>query len=1019
MDRAAVLPRRLTMDLLQRFSEYFSISEAPSNIYLDPDEARREKTKKNYHHHVFQIPFLRAFGLSLIALFVLLHNLYLVPTPHAWVYFWRLLAVYTFYTVVSWLVLLVWYSKVQTVHLGLFFLLFDIIPFLMAIYYSGGEKSWLFFLLMVRTADQARTTWRNALLFANVSTLGYVILLVYLWYFEHHAMSLPTELTKVFFIYASNVYLSFVSKAADNLRNRMKAAIHVSRDLIRRLEAQSSALQASESDYRALVEGSIQGVYIHQQGVIQLANPALARIFGYESPDVLIGLDHLMLAVPHERDWLEDNVAAHLEGRPAPDHYEYEGVRREGAFVWIECQVSNIEWRGAPAILATLQDITARRQAEVMLRQAHAELETRVQERTAALQQVNEALRASETKYRTLVENIPQRIFVKDKNSVYLSCNESYARDIGIQPGEVAGKTDYEFFPKELADNYRADDRRIMESGKTESIEERYLLKGEEIWVQTIKTPVRGEDGTVAGVLGIFWDITERKQAGDALRESETRFRSYIESAPLAIFVADQQGRLMDFNPAALDLLGYDAAILRRMNILDLHPEEDREGVLSDLATLLEVGHVERERRMKKSNGHLIWVSLRVVMTPDRFSFAYCQDISERKQLEDAEAQLRQAQKMESLGTLAGGIAHDFNNILGVIVGYSEMAQTHADDPLRVREDLSEVFKAAFRAKELVKQILAFSRHGEREKRPVQIGLIVKEALKMIRASLPSTIEIEQNVASKAAVMADPTQIHQVLMNLCTNGAHAMREDVGVLEVTLTDVCLRSGSTQSHPELQYGPHVKLAVKDTGHGIDPSILDRIFDPFFTTKKHGVGTGLGLSVVHGIVKSHGGAIEVESHPGKGTTFYVFLPEIESAAELPAGAALPLPCGRERILVVDDEPALAKATKQMLEGLGYQAEFRTNGIDALEAIRHHSTGKPFDLVITDMTMPHMTGLGLARELFRLQPNLPILLCTGFSENMDAEKARKIGIKGFLMKPVVSRELAAMIRTVLDEIK
>lgn len=1009
------------MDLPKRFAEHLSISEAPAKIYLDPDEARREKTKKAYDHHVFQIPFLRAFGLSLIALFVLLHNLYLFPTPSAWTDFWRLLAIYTFYVVVSWLILLVWYSKVQTIHLGLFFLLLDIIPFLMAIYYSGGEKSWLFFLLMVRTADQARTTWRNALLFANVSTLGYVLLLVYLGYFEHRAMSLPAELTKVCFIYASNVYLSFISKAADNLRNRMKAAIRVARDLIRRLEAQSSALQASERDYRALVEGSIQGMFIGQERTIQLANHALARIHGYESPDVLIGLDCMTLAAPHERDRLEGYLAALMEGSPNPERFEHMGVRRDGTFVWIECLVSRIMWGGAPAILATLQDITARRQAEELLQHAHAKLETRVQERTAALQQVNEALRASETKYRTLVENIPQKIFIKDKNSVYLSCNENYALDIGIQSGEFAGKTDYDFFPQELADKYRADDRRIMESGKTETIEERYLQKGEEVWVQTIKTPIRGEDGTVTGVLGIFRDVTERKQAEDALRESEARFRSYIESAPLAIFVADQQGRLIDFNPAVIDLLGYDAAILKGMNIVDLHPEEDREEVLNDLATLLEVGHVEIERRMKKSNEQLIWVSLRVVMTPDRLSFGYCQDISERKQMEEGrartEAQLRQAQKMESLGTLAGGIAHDFNNILGVIVGYSEMAQAHADDPAQVREDLYEVFKGAYRAKDLVQQILAFSRHGEREKRPVQLGLIVKEALKMLRASLPSTIEIKQHVASKAAVMADPTQIHQVLMNLCTNGAHAMREDVGVLQVTLTDVCLGPGPVPSPSELQNGPHVELTVKDTGHGIDPSILDRIFDPFFTTKGQGVGTGLGLSVVHGIVKSHGGAIEVESHPGKGTTFHVFFPAIEAAAELPAGEAVPLPCGRERILVVDDEPALAKATKQMLERLGYQVEFRTNGIEALEAIRHHSTGKPFDLVITDMTMPHMTGLGIARELLRLQPNLPILLCTGFSENMDAEKARRIGIKGFLMKPVVMRELAAMIRTVLQE--
>jgi PAS domain S-box-containing protein len=511
----------MTMDLPQRFAALFSAPQAPSRIYLDPDEATREKTKKAYRHHVLQIPILRTFGLCLVALFVLLNNLYLVPTSSAWADFWRLLAFYTFYIVASWLILLVWYSKIQTVHLGLLFLLFDIIPFLMAIYYSGGEKSWLFFLLMVRTADQTRSTWRNTLLFANASTLGYVLLLLYLWYFEQRALSLPAELTKVCFIYASNIYLSFVAKTADYLRNRVKAAIHVSRDLIRQLEAQSSALQASERDYPALVEGSIQGVYIYQQGIVQLANSALARIFGYESPDVLIGLDHLSLAIPHERDRLKDCLAALVEGQQILERCEYEGVRRDGTFVWIECQVSNIEWRGAPAILATLQDITARRQAEEVVQHARTKLEARVRERTAALLQANEALRASETKYRTLVENIPQKIFIKDKNSAYLSCNENYALDLGIQPGEIAGLTDYDYFPEELADKYRTDDRRIMESGKTETIEERYLQKGEEIWVQTIKTPIRGEDGTVTGVLGIFWDITERKKAEEERKKLE------------------------------------------------------------------------------------------------------------------------------------------------------------------------------------------------------------------------------------------------------------------------------------------------------------------------------------------------------------------------------------------------------------------------------------------------------------------------------------------------------------------
>jgi len=378
---------------------------------------------------------------------------------------------------------------------------------------------------------------------------------------------------------------------------------------------------------------------------------------------------------------------------------------------------------------------------------------------------------------------------------------------------------------------------------------------------------------------------------------------------------------------------------------------------------------------------------------------------------------LRQAQKMEALGTLAGGIAHDFNNILGVIIGYTEMAQMETDEGSSPQSSFQEVLKAANRAKDLVKQILAFSRQGEQEKRPVQVGLITNEALKMLRASLPSTIEIQKDVQSKAAVMADPTQIHQVLMNLCTNAAHAMRREGGILSVSLQDVRIEQDFIAPNSELLYGPYVRLTVKDTGHGIAPFILDRIFDPFFTTKKQGVGTGLGLSVVHGIVKSHGGAIEVESVPGQGTSFHVFFPAMEAAVEKPVVQAGALPSGSECILIVDDEPGLAKTTMQMLERLGYLVEFRTNGVDALEAVRARAHENRFDLVITDMTMPHLTGADLARELFKLDPQLAVVLCTGFSERMDPEKAQKLGIQGFLMKPFALRDLAEMVRRVLDE--
>ncbi|MDR3570361.1 MAG: response regulator [Syntrophobacteraceae bacterium] len=512
-----------------------------------------------------------------------------------------------------------------------------------------------------------------------------------------------------------------------------------------------------------------------------------------------------------------------------------------------------------------------------------------------------------------------------------------------------------------------------------------------------------------------------RKHVEKALAQSEARFRSYIENSPIAVFVSDGDGRLVDFNPSAIQLLGYDAPTLASMNITDLHPEEDWEKVRLAFLSLREKGRFEGEFRFKRQDGSLIWASLQMVTTADRLSLGYVRDINERKRLDEeqtrVEAQLRQAQKMESLGTLAGGIAHDFNNILGIISGYAEMAQVDADDPALVRKELEEVLKGAERAKSLVQQILAFSRSSEQEKRPVQVGLIVREALKMLRATLPSTIEVKQNVASKSVVMADPTQVHQVLMNLCTNSAHAMGSATGVLEVALTDVSLEPESIPADSQLHPGRHLRLTVKDSGCGIDPSVLARIFDPFFTTKEKGVGTGLGLSVVHGIVRSHGGDITVESAPGEGAAFHVYFPAIKGAEKSPPVSPPSLPRGEEAILVVDDEPLLAKVVKQMLERLGYRVEIQTSGPDALDLFRQRLADKPFDLVITDMTMPHLTGADLARALHTLQPGLPVIICTGFSDRLEGEASKIAGINGVLMKPVGLKDLACLVREVIEE--
>jgi len=523
-------------------------------------------------------------------------------------------------------------------------------------------------------------------------------------------------------------------------------------------------------------------------------------------------------------------------------------------------------------------------------------------------------------------------------------------------------------------------------------------------------------------------DEARRVRAEAALRESEERFRHAMEATSDGLWDWDIAAGTVYYSPGYSAMLGYEpgqfpATADAGLNLV--HPE-DRELVqkANEACIRNESPSIMVEFRMRSRDGTWRWILGRgKAIRRDVNGYALQMigthvDITERKRSEEekarTEAQLRQAQKMEALGTLAGGIAHDFNNILGIIIGFTELALMDAKGA--GMPGLREVLNAANRAKELVRQILAFSRMSEQERRPVQVGLIVKEAMKMLRASLPSTIEITVDAASKAVIMGDPTQIHQILINLCTNAAHAMRDGGGVLDVSLTDVTLRPEDIPPHSGLKPGPYLDLTVTDSGHGIHPSIIERIFDPFFTTKEQGVGSGLGLSVVHGIVKSHGGSIEAESSPGKGSSFRVRLP-VMNTAPMPARVGIAsLPTGRERILVVDDEPMLARATKQMLERLGYEVDWSVNGQEALDLFRRRSEDKPFDLVITDLTMPQLTGVDLARELLQLRPALPILLCTGFSEKIDAEQARLLGIRGVLMKPVEMRDLAGLIRKTLD---
>ena len=391
--------------------------------------------------------------------------------------------------------------------------------------------------------------------------------------------------------------------------------------------------------------------------------------------------------------------------------------------------------------------------------------------------------------------------------------------------------------------------------------------------------------------------------------------------------------------------------------------------------------------------------------------------IAERtKALASSEKQLQQVLKIQAIGTLAGGIAHDFNNILFPIVGYTELTMDEVPPESTAHSNLKEILTAAHRAKDLVQQILTFSRQSGQEREPIKVQYVIKEALKLLRATIPATIEIKQELDDKCgAILGDATQIHQVIMNLCTNAYQAMQESGGKLEIGLSEVDISYADTEERVGLKPGKHLQLNVKDEGSGMEPAVMDRIFEPYFTTKDHGKGTGLGLSVIHGIIKNHGGDITVTSTHGSGSIFQVYLPLIDDIeVETKTASFSKAGEGTESILLIDDEEQIIAMEQQMLEHLGYKVTTSTDSKKALDVFAQHPDN--FDLVITDMTMPHMTGDRLAQKLIDIKPELPVILCTGFNESITEEKALSMGIQKFVMKPVVKNDLASTIRAVLD---
>ncbi len=540
---------------------------------------------------------------------------------------------------------------------------------------------------------------------------------------------------------------------------------------------------------------------------------------------------------------------------------------------------------------------------------------------------------------------------------------------------------------------------------------------GKTIWFSGHATPRK--DGDTVMSYGVLLDITRRRH----LEESLHLTRFIFDKASIGIFRIGLDGKILDVNEQVCRSLGYSAAELCQMKVFDIDPDFSPRQWPQHLETVRRQKSDLLESRQRHKDGTVfpVRVLVNLVTYEDQeYHVAFVEDISERerarREAQRLQEALSQAQKMEAIGTLAGGIAHDFNNILAAIIGYTELALPQTASQDRLHRYLEQIQTAGLRARDLVQQILTFSRRDERKLRPLQPAPLVKEALRLLRSSLPTTIEIRQAIAADTLpVLADPTQIHQIVMNLCTNAAHAMEADGGRLDVRLEQVRLSAEDVRLEPGLRPGDYLRFTVADTGPGIAPEILARIFDPYFTTKPKGKGTGLGLAVVHGIVQSYGGSISVDSQAGSGATFTVYLPAAEKQINDEPKKNGSLPGGSEHVLLVDDEPVLIDVGRQMLEAMGYRVTTCEGSMAALELVR--AAPRAFDLVITDMTMPQMTGDRLAAQLLKIRPDLPIVINTGYSNKISAEKAAAIGVKAFVHKPLVMAELATAVRKVLDE--